>query len=98
LEFVIVMARLDPAVAVLATFMLAVIVVELTMTTLEKVTPLGPLRVAPVANPVPLITTDLVVPGATVDGLMPVSVGATSTLRQLVHVPLPPSVLVTVTV
>jgi hypothetical protein len=66
--------------------MVAVMVVGFTTTTLVKVTPLGPLSVAPDANPEPVRVTGVVDFTVTVDGLMLLSVGGAITLRQVVQV------------
>ena len=86
-----------PVVAVAETFILAVILVELTTTTVVNVTPVGPVTFAPVTKPVPVRVTLGDVPRAAVDGLMDVKVGAAMIVTQPVQVPFPP-VVVTVTV
>ena len=99
IEFVTVTGRLFPVVAPAETVTRAVIVVALTTTTVLKETPLGPLSVAPVANPVPVnVAGTFVLPRATLGGLIEASVGAAITFRQFVHVAVEWSGLVTVTV
>ena len=75
--------RLMPGVAVAATFMTAVICVELTTVTEELLTYLGPLTVAPAANPVPVRVTAYVLPRARLEGVMAVRVGAGITEKQV---------------
>ena len=65
-----------PVVAEPETVMVAEIVVELTTLTFENVTPLGAFSLAPIANPVPVNMTRVVLPRATLDGLSDESEGA----------------------
>jgi hypothetical protein len=74
-SFVMVTGKSVPVVAVAATFMVTVAVVELITLTLEKVPPLGPVTLAPATNPVPLMVAAVEVLRAAVSGLTFVSVG-----------------------
>ena len=78
-----------PAFALEATFMVAVILVGLTTLTLLKVTPAGPVRVAPLRKPVPVIVTDSDAPGFSDDGVIDFTVGAATMVKTL-PVPRPP--------
>jgi hypothetical protein len=77
--------RFVPVVAVADTCMVAVIVVESATWTLEKVTPLGPLMLAPAAKPVPMRVTEVVVPWAARDGFMEAMVGAAMMVKHPMH-------------
>ncbi len=92
-----VIGKPDPAGVVAATFMVAVMVVELTTWTFVNVTPVGPLTVRPVANPDPVKVADVVVPTVTLEGVIAVNVGAAITCRQWVQVDEPCSGLATLT-
>ena len=82
--------RCLPAFAPVATFAVAVILVELTTLTLLKVTPVGPESVAPLKKPVPVIVTDSDVPGFSDDGVIAFTVGAaTATMVKTLPVPRP---------
>ena len=54
--------RFLPAFALEATLTVAVILVELTTLTLLKFTPVGPVTVAPLTKPAPMIVTDFEAP------------------------------------
>ena len=74
------------------TFIVAVILVELITLTLLKVTPAGPIRVAPLRNPAPVIVTDLDAPSLSDDGAIDFTVGSATMLRTLpVPLPSPPA-------
>ena len=94
---VTVIGKPAPVGAVAATFMVAVMVVELTTVTCLNVTPVGPSTVRPVANPDPVKVADVVVPTATLEGAIAVNVGAAITCRQRVHVDEPCSGSATLT-
>jgi hypothetical protein len=68
--FVTATGSLVPVVAVAETFMVAVIVFAQRTLTLVKLTPVGPIRLAPEAKPEPLTVTEVVVPRAALEGLM----------------------------
>ena len=78
-----------PAFALGATFMSAVILVELTTLPLLNDTPVGPVRAAPLRKPVPVIVTDFDAPGVTDDGVIDFTVGPAMMVRQVVHEPEP---------
>ena len=65
-----------PAFAPGATFMVAVILVELTTLTLLNFTPVGPVTVAPLTKPVPVIVTDFEAPGFSDDGVIDFTVAS----------------------
>jgi hypothetical protein len=78
--------------------MVAVMDVGPTTSTPVKVTPVGPLTLAPAAKPVPVMVSDVVEPVSTLGLLRDVRVGAAITEKQVAQLPLAPRALLTVTV
>jgi hypothetical protein len=73
-------ARSLPPFALEATFTLAVILVELTTLTLLNVTPVGPVRVAPLRKPVPVTVTGSDAPGLRDEGVIDFTVTGKTTV------------------
>jgi hypothetical protein len=78
--------------------MVAVIDVGLTTAMAVKLTPVGPLTLAPGAKPVPVMLSDVVEPLSTLGLLSEVTVGAAITEKHVAQFPLAPCTLRTVTV
>ena len=65
---------------------------ELTTLTLLNFTPVGPVTVAPLTKPVPVIVTDVDAPGFSDDGMIDFTVGAATMVKTLpVPRPSPPA-------